>query len=173
MNDANDVLGRQMPEYAYYEKHKPLLDLDFKKSVGGRVVLTMIIGSLIVLRLVGNGHGWWAIGVAVFLIGSIVEPVVSLTIDRVRIFRDGILATYVQFPWNGKPAWRQFPWSVVLHLDLSDAQFQIATTRESSSYGHVYSYMRKMNRKEKAKLINEFKSLQQRGDIPSTVRIVE
>jgi hypothetical protein len=97
----------------------------------------------------------------------------QFTIDRVRILKDGVFATYLIVPWNGKPAWRQFPWSSILHLDLSDGNFRVATTKESSSYGHVYTYMGKMDKKEKTKLVNELKSLQQRGDIPSTVRIVD
>jgi hypothetical protein len=106
-------------------------------------------------------------------IGSLVDPVLKFSDDRVRIFKDGVLASQHQFPWNGKQAWKQLPWSAILHLDLSDRYFRIATTNESSSRGHVFSYMGKMDRKEKAKLINELKSLLQRGDIPSTVRIVE
>jgi hypothetical protein len=172
MNEANGFGSGEPSQYDDHDKHRPLLDLEFKKGLGGRVIGTIFIGVVVVWGLIINKQGWWALGAAVVAIGSLVEPVMQFTIDRVRILKDGVFATYLIVPWNGKPAWRQFPWSSILHLDLSDGNFRVATTKESSSYGHVYTYMGKMDKKEKTKLVNELKSLQQRGDIPSTVRIV-
>lgn len=172
MNEAYDVRG-ETSEYDSREKHRPLLDLEFKKALGRRILHTIIFGAVVVWGLTSAGHGWWAAAAVVVAIVSLIYPIMDFTYDRVRIFKDGILTSYLHFPWNGKPSWNQFPWDAILHLDLSDGYFRIATTSESSSHGHVFCYMGKIDRKEKGKLINELKSLQQRGDIPSTLRIVE
>lgn len=172
MNEAYDITGGTS-EYDSREKHRPLLDLEFKKALGRRILHTLFYGAVVAGMLIALGHGWWAPAAVAVAIGSLVDPVMRFSEDRVRIFKDGILTSYLGFPWKGKPSWNQFPWDAILHLDLSDGYFQIATTTESDSHGHVFCYMGKIDRKEKAKLINELKSLQQRGDIPVTVRIVE
>lgn len=173
MIEADDIIGNTKSEYESYEKYTPLIDLQFKKGLTLNTILTLIIGAGIVLSLVSTQHYWWSALAVAITIGSCFVQLLDYTPDRVRIFKDGILASRHQIPWNGTWAWKQYPWSAILHIDLSERYFRIATIKESRSYGHVYTYMGKMEKKDKIKLINELKSHQQRGDIPSTVRFIE
>lgn len=173
MIEADDVTGDTVSEYDSHENHTPLISLEFKKGLDLNVIFTMIFGFMIVLSLASTHHYWWAALAAVITIGSLFVQLLSYTPDRVRIFREGILVSHHQMPWTGKWAWKQYPWNVILHLDLSEKYFRLATIKESRSYGHTYTYMGKMDKTEKKKLINELKSLQQRGDIPPSIRFVE
>jgi hypothetical protein len=172
VNEADDFFGDTRSPYDSHQEYTPLVDLHFKKIWSVRALLTIVLGAQIVLALISTSHYWWAAAAAVVAIGTFVFFILDYTVDRVRIFKDGILASHHGVPWRGKWGWKQFPWDIILHLDFSDKYFRIATVKDSRSHGHIFSYMGKMDKKEKNKLINDLKSHQQRGDIPSTIRFI-
>lgn len=155
------------------EMHRPLLDLQVESKIMGRVLSGIIAGALIAWALIATNHGWWAAAIPVFIVAGGAGLVSELKADRIRIFKDGILASRINTYGDKNPFWIKLPWSVILHLDLTDRSLQIASTLDFSTHGRVFSYLEEISREEKAKLINDLKSLQQRGDIPCMVRIIE
>lgn len=161
-----------LSEYDSYENHKPLIDREFESKLAEPILSRIALGVIVALVLIANDHEWWAAAAGVLAIVASFGTVMERRANRVRVFKEGVLADEFKTPGTQR-SWKQLPWSAILHLDLSKGSFKIATTKNSSFYNSIYTYLDKMERAEKTKLINELKSLQQRGDIPSTVRIVE
>ncbi|MFK3971224.1 hypothetical protein ACI2KS_10905 [Pseudomonas sp. NPDC087358] len=172
MDEMSSTYDGEPSEYASYDNHRPLMQMDYEAKVVKHAFWILVFAGCFVWTLVQAGHWGWGIGVGIFAIAACFGTVMNYRAESVLIFKDGMLVSYVE-GFDTKRSWRQLPWGSVLHLDFSDRSFRIATAKDSATHGRVYSYLGKLDRKDKTERVNELKSLQHRGDIPPTLRIVE
>lgn len=91
---------------------------------------------------------------------------------HVRIYRGGLLTVDHTHPFTKERIFRQLPWSSLLHVDLRGGRFAYHYVGPAESRKGDY-LVKELPESECRRVADLLKSHQQRGDIPSTVRIID